>query len=208
MITYDELADAIEHAWLSAGLHDHLVAESVTPEDLERTYKAELFPEHGDHQADAPQPPWVDLSYTWTAAHQLLSEGRELTPGPLEIGWTYTVDVRNAGDRADADLVRGFNAAVRAALRRIAPEATTPAEYIAVEVRRGYRMNGDRPALSYTQLVGTNVTDLSDLWEATEPDALREALRDELLVVSTLLHTLAESFTPGGAAGYRSVDAV
>jgi hypothetical protein len=208
VITYDELADAIEHAWLLAGLHDHLVTENVAPEDLERSYKAELFPEHGDHAADAPSPPWVELAFNWTAAHQLVSDGRELTTGPLEIGWTYTVDVRGAGDRSDSDLVRAFNAAVRAALRRIAPEATTPAEYIAVEVRRGYRMSSEKPVLSYTQLVGTNVTDLSDLWGEKSPDALREALRDELLVVSALLHTLAESFTPGGAGGYRAVDAV
>lgn len=206
VITYDELADGLENAWLMAGLHDHLVIESVTPETLDRNYRAELFPEHPEPLAEGVSPPWVELSFNWTPAHQLYSEGRELSPGPLEIAWTYTVDVRPQGERPDADLFRAFNAAVRAALRRAVPDATTPAEYIAVEVRRGYRSNGDRPSLAYLQIVGTNVTDLSDLWVAREPEALREALREELIVVASLLHSFGEAFAPGGIGGYRSVD--
>jgi hypothetical protein len=206
VITYDELADGLENAWLMAGLHEHLVIESIAPETLDRTYRAELFPEHPELITEGAAPPWVEMTFTWNPAHQLFSEGRELPPGPLELAWTYTVDVRSFAERNDAELVRAFHGAVRAALRRVAPEATTPAEYIAIEVRRGYRFSGDRAMQSYVQLIGTNVTDLSDLWTTRDPDVLREALRDELIVVSALLHTLADTFTPGGGSGYRSVD--
>jgi hypothetical protein len=206
VITYDELADGLENAWLMAGLHEHLIVESVAPETLERTYRAELFPEHPETVAEGGGTPWVEMVFTWNPAHQLYSDGRELSPGPLELSWTYTVDVRGQNDRSDVELTRAFNGAVRAALRRVAPDVTTPAEYIAIEVRRGYRSNGDRPTPAYLQLVGTNVTDLSDLWDEHDPDALREALRDELIIVASLLHSLGETFAPGGLGGYRSVD--
>ena len=189
-----------------AGLHDHLLAESVQPDTLERIYRVELFPEHPEPLTEGTSPPWVELSFTWTPAHQLHSEGREISPGVLELAWTYTVDVRSQGDRGDVDLTRGFNAAVRAALRRAAPDMPTPTEYIAVEVRRGYRSSGERPTLAYVQLVGTNVTDLGDLWSERTPEALREALREELIIVASLLHSLGETFTPSGLGGYRPVD--
>lgn len=69
----------------------------------------------------------------------------------------------------------------------------------------GYRID-DKPSLAYVQIVGTNVTDLSDLWGQRSSEALREVLRDELLIVAALLHSLGETFTPGGIGGYRSVD--
>ena len=67
--------------------------------------------------------------------------------------------------------------------------------------------DGDKPVLAYVQLVGTNVTDLGDLWEDRNPDALREALRDELIIVAAVLHALGETFAPSGLGGYRPVDA-
>lgn len=206
MITYDELAAGLEDAWLLAGLHDHLLAESVHPDTLERVYRVELFPEHPEPLTEGTAPPWVELTFTWTAAHQLHSEGNEISPGLLELAWTYTVDVRGHADCGDIDLTRAFNAAVRAALRRAAPDMPTPGEYVAIEVRRGYRTSGDRPVQAYVQLVGTNVTDLGDLWSDRHHDALRDALRDELIIVAALLHSLGEAFTPGGLGGYRSVD--
>jgi hypothetical protein len=206
LITYDELAAGLEDAWVLAGLHDHLLIESVQPDTLERSYRVELFPEHPEPLTEGTSPPWVELSFTWTAAQQLHSEGREISPGLLELAWTYTVDVRGQSDRGDIDLTRAFNSAVRAALRRVAPDIPAPAEYIAIEVRRGYRTSGDKPAPAYLQLVGTNVTDLGDLWADRSPEALRDALRDELIIVAALLHSLGETFTPGGLGGYRSVD--
>jgi hypothetical protein len=88
------------------------------------------------------------------------------------------------------------------------PDVSAPSDYIAVEVRRGYRSSGDRMAPVYVQLVGTNVTELSDLWTNRAPDALRDALREELLIVAALLRALGETFAPSGMGGYRSVDAV
>lgn len=206
MITYDELAAGLEDAWNIAGLHEHLIVESIVPETLERIYRAELFPEHPEPMTAGVSPPWVEVSFTWTPAHQIFSDGGEVTPGALELSWTYTVDVRTQLDRGDIDLTRAFNAAVRAALRRVAPDMSTVMEYIAVEVRRGYRSSGDRPTVAYVQMIGTNVTDLADLWAEPGADTLREALRDELVIVAALLRGLAETFSPGGIGGYRTVD--
>jgi hypothetical protein len=206
VITYDELAAGLEDAWILAGLHDHLLVESMQPDTLERTYRVELFPEHPEPLTEGSSPPWVELSFTWTPAQQLHSEGREISPGVLELAWTFTVDVRDQGERNDTDLTRAFNTAVRNALRRAAPDMPAPSEYIAIEVRRGYRTSGEKPTLAYIQMVGTNVTDLGDLWADREPDTLREALRDELLIVAALLHALGETFAPSGLGGYRSVD--
>ena len=206
VISYEELASGLEDSWLLAGLHDHVLSESVQPDLLERVYRVELFPEHAEPLLEGSSPPWVEVSFTWTASHQLHSEGRETLPGILELAWTYTVGVRNQSDRSDIDLVRAFNAAVRAALRRAAPDLPTPTEYLAVEVRRGYTLSGERPTTAYVQLVGTNVTDLGDLWNDRAPNAVRDALRDELIIAAALLHSLGEAFTPSGLGGYRAVD--
>jgi hypothetical protein len=204
LISYEELAAGLEEAWLIAGLHEHAVIESIQPETLDRTYRAELFPEHPEPISEGGSPPWVELNLVWTAAHQLYSEGRDIAPGPLELAWTYTIDIRSF-DRSDAELIRAFNGAVRAALRRVAPDLPPPSDYIAVEIRRGYRID-DKPSPVYVQIIGTNVTDLSDLWGQRSSEALRDVLRGELLIVATLLHSLGETFTPGGIGGYRSVD--
>lgn len=207
MITYDDLASGLEDAWLMAGLHEHAIVESVNPESLERTYRVEIFPEHPEPMTEASSPPWVELTYTWTPAHQLFADGRaDVSPGVLELSWTYTVDIRETYDRPDLELVRSFTNAVRAALRRAAPDIAMPPDYIAVEVRRGYRTGGERAMLAYVQMIGTNVTDLSDLWENRNTDTLREVLREELFVVAALLHALGETFAPSGLGGYRSVD--
>lgn len=204
MISYEELVASLEEAWLLAGLHEHAIIESIQPETLDRTYRAEIFPEHPEPIGEGWSPPWVELNLVWTAAHQLYSEGRDIAPGPLELAWTYTVDIR-AFDRSDTELIRAFNGAVRAALRRVAPDLPPPSDYIAVEIRRGYRVD-DKPSPVYVQIVGTNVTDLSDLWGTQGLEALRDVMRDELLIVAALLHSLGETFTPGGIGGYRSVD--
>ena len=206
MITYDDLAGGLEDAWLAAGLHEHAVVESTNPDALERTYRVEIFPEHPEPLTESIAPPWVELTFNWSAAHQLFAERREIPPGVLELAWTYTVDVRNHTDRPDLELVRAFNNAVRAALKRTAPDIPMPSDYIAVEVRRGYRTAGDRPTQAYIQLIGTNVTDLTDLWDNRNADALREVVREELLIVAALLHALGETFAPNGVGGYRSVD--
>jgi hypothetical protein len=59
---------------------------------------------------------------------------------------------------------------------------------------------------AYVQLIGANRTDLSDLWDVRSNDAVRDALREELLVVAALVHTLGEAFAPASLGNYRSVD--
>ncbi len=204
MITYEDIATSLEEAWTTAGLHDHLVAETIQPDSMERVYRAELFPDHPEPMTDANSPPWVELTLTWTPAHQLRADGHDISPGPLDLVWTYTADVRSQPDRSDTDLFRVFNAAVRNALRRVAPEMPDTAAYLGFEMRRGYRPGTDRPALVYTQVVGTNMTDLSDLWGMRQPGMVAEALRDELIVVASLLHAIGETFGPAGSGGYRS----
>ena len=206
MITYEELAAGIDDAWVMGGLHDHAINETINPEVLERTYRAELYPEHPEPLTEGMAVPWVEASFTWNPAQQLHSEGNQVSPGVTDLTWTYTIDVRQQAERSDIELTRAFHAAVRSAIRRIAPEMATAAEYIAVEVRRGYRLSNERPTQAYVQLVGTNVTDLSDLWTIRQPESLREALRDELLIVASLIHALGETFAPTTIGGYRSVD--
>jgi fermentation-respiration switch protein FrsA (DUF1100 family) len=206
LITYDDLAGGLEDAWVAAGLHEHAVIESMTPDTLERTYRVEIFPAHPEPLTESIAPPWVELAFTWNPAHYLAAERRDFQPGALELAWTYTVDVRHHTDRPDPELVRAFNNAVRAALKRTAPDIPMPADYIAIEVRRGYRTMVDRPTQAYIQLIGTNMTDLSDLWDDRNSETLREVLREELRIVAALLHALAETFAPNGVGGYRTVD--
>jgi fermentation-respiration switch protein FrsA (DUF1100 family) len=206
LITYDDLAGGLEDAWIAAGLHEHAVIESMTPDTLERSYRVEIFPAHPEPLTENISPPWVELLFTWSPAHHLAGERRDIQPGALELSWTYTVDVRHHTDRPDLELVRAFNNAVRAALKRTAPDIPMPLDYIAIEVRRGYRTAADRPAQAYIQLIGTNMTDLTDLWDDRNAEALREVLREELSIVAALLHALGETFAPNGVGGYRTVE--
>ncbi len=206
MISYEELAAGLEDAWLMAGLHEHTLVESVAPETMDRLYRAELFPEHPEPMTPGNTPPWVEVSFTWGPTHQLHAEGQAIQAAPLELAWTYTVEVHSPLERTDLELARAFQSSVRAALRRFAPDVSAPVDYVAAEVRRGYRTTGDRPTPAYVQLVGTNVTDLSDLWSDRSQDGLRDALRDELLIVAALLRALGETFAPGGMGNYRAVD--
>lgn len=206
MITYDELASVLEDAWVMAGLHEHLLLETISPDTMERFYKAELFPMHPEPLTPSTSPPWVEVAFTWTAHHQITDSDTARGAAYLELSWTYTVDVRAQVDRNDTELVRGFHGAVHSALRKVAPDLAGSAEYVAVEVRRGYRSASDRPVAAYTQLIGTNVTDLSDLWMSKDPHVLREAMQDELIVVAAVLRALGESFMPGTIGSYRPVD--
>ncbi|GAB4202074.1 MAG: hypothetical protein OHK0022_24840 [Roseiflexaceae bacterium] len=204
MISYEELVAGLEDAWVIAGLHDHNLVESFAPGTMERIYRAELFPEHPEPMTSIP--PWVEVSFNWCPTHQLLADGQPLPPIMVELSWTYTVEIPNPLERTDLELARAFQSSVRAALRRLVPDITTPADYVLVEVRRGYHSVGDRPAPTYVQLVGTSSTDLTDMWSDRTPDGLRNALRDELQIVAALLRALGETFAPGGMGNYRSVD--
>jgi hypothetical protein len=208
MLSYEDLVDELEHAWISAGLHEHTIAETVQPDNHERLYRAELFPEHPDPLTEENMPPWVELSFSWTAAHQLYIEGRDIDPDPLDLAWNYTVLVRGPlREYGDIELVRIFQRAIYSGLRRFYPSVADESYAVAVEVRRVYHSGGNqRPRLAYIQLVSTNLTDLSEQWHTLDPMSLRQVLHNELQLVSAIIRALSEGFYPDGNGSYRAVD--
>lgn len=207
MLTYDDLVTGLEDAWLAVGFHEHAFVESVIPATHDRSFKVELFPEHDEPLTNENMPPWLDLSYTWSAVHQLVSEGRELPLEPLDLSWTYTATVVGLQDRSDQELVRMFQRAVHSAFQRFYPAEAAEMEPIAVEVRRVYQSNGQRLELDYLQLVSSTVSDLFEQWPDRDMQGLRALLRVEMQLASTIIANLADSFTPKGRGGYKAVDA-
>ncbi|MCU0492875.1 MAG: hypothetical protein MUD01_14890 [Chloroflexaceae bacterium] len=207
MLTYDDLVTELEEGWLAAGLHEHAVIESVVPSSHDRSYKAELFPEHPEPLTEDTMPPWAELNFIWTAMHQLRAEGREIAAEPVDLSWTYTVNVRGMNERNDHELVRMFQKAVQSGFQRIYPLEADEMEPVAVEVRRIYQ--GDRQNLNqvYLQLVSINLTDLSDQWNDRDPRALRVVIRAEVQLAAAIIQALSETFTPTGRGSYRTVDA-
>ena len=208
MLTYDDLAGGLEDAWIAAGLHEHTLIEAAVPDAHDRTFRAELFPDHPEPLTDATMPPWVEIGFSWTAVHQLRAEGREeLGNEPLEMSWAYNVPVHGIQERSDTEFVRQFRRAVQSAYGRLFPDGG-PAEStdVAVEVRRTYTGESKRPVVSYVQLVSTNITDLSELWTVADPSTLRNLLVMEVQFAATVIAALAETFTPGGRGSYRPVD--
>jgi hypothetical protein len=207
MLTYDDLVTSLEDAWIAAGLHEHAFIESVIPTTHDRTCKIELFPEHEEPLANENMPPWLDLSFTWSAVHQLLSEGRELPVEALDLAWSYTATVLGQPDRSDIELVRMFQRAVQNAFTRYYPAEAAEMEPVSVEVRRVYQTVEQKLQLEYVQLVSTTVSDLFDQWVDRDLHALRALLRVELQLAGAIIANLSDAFTPRGRGGYRTVDA-
>ncbi len=214
MLTYDELVDGLEDAWAASGLHEHEVIESVQPEAHERTYKAGLFPDHAEPLTEESMPPWVEVSFNWSAAHQLRSEGHRVPmSAPLELTWMYNVIVHGRRrEQSDIELVRAFQKAVSVALQRFYPPGITDLAPLAVEVRRIYQNTGNTPTLEYVQLISHNITDLSDLWDEYDPNVLSNLLQSEIDLASAVIYTLSSIFVPspgthtGGRSSYQTVD--
>jgi len=207
MLTYDDLAGGLEDAWVAARLHEHTLVEAVVPDIHDRTFRAELFPDHPEPLTEATMPPWVDVSFTWTALHQLRSEGHSgLGNEPLELTWVYNVPVHGMIDRNDGELVRMFRRAIHTAYTRLLGEADAEVPDVAVEVRRMYVSADRRPVPAFIQLVSSNVTDLSELWTGQDTSALRENLGAELQFSAAMINALAEVFTPGGRGSYLPVE--
>jgi hypothetical protein len=61
--------------------------------------------------------------------------------------------------------------------------------------------------LEYIQLASTTVSDLFEQVPDRDMQALRNVLRIELQLASTIIANLIEAFAPHGRGGYRSVDA-
>lgn len=191
---YDELAAELEAAWIKAGLHEHLVVESIVPDVLERVYRAELFPDDPEAFTTETTPPWVEVSFQWTVKHQVFLEKSEGSPVPLTLAWTYTADVRSELDRSDSELIRSFQDAVGSALQDKLEAISQEAEYLAVEVRRGYRSIHTHPTLTYVQMIGTNVTDVGHLWSEGAAKDLRSVFQSECALVASILQSLKEVF--------------
>lgn len=208
MPTYDELLSELESAWAAVDLHEHEYIESIIPASHDRTVKIELFPEHDEPLAYENTPPWAELNFTWSAIHQLRSEGRNIASEPLDLSWTYTVNVRGMQERSDIELVRMFQRAVQQAFERYYPAEAVEMDPVAVEVRRTYQSDGQRIRQEFLQLVSTNITDMSEQWADHEPRALRAILRTELQLVATIIANLNDTFfSPTGRGGYHTVDA-
>ncbi len=207
MLTYDDLVTGLEDAWLAVGFHEHAFVESVIPTTHDRTCKVELFPEHDEPLDNENMPPWLELSFTWSAVHQLISEGRELPVEPLDLSWTYTATAVGQQERSDTELVRMFQRAVQTAFQRYYPAEAAEMEPIAVEVRRVYMSSGQKLQLDYLQLVSSTVSDLFEQWPDHDMPGLRVLLRLEMQLASAIVANLADAFTPKGRGGYRTVDA-
>jgi hypothetical protein len=152
-------------------------------------------------------PPWLELNFTWSPVHQLISEGRDLPADPLELTLTYTVTLVNHRDRSDIELVRMFQRAVRSAFERLFPADLMEMESVSVEVRRIYQPVGQKVELEAVQLVSSTMVDLFEQWEDRDVQSLRQLLRSEMNLARTIIANLSETFHPHGNGGYRSVDA-
>lgn len=207
MVTYDDLVMALEDAWVSVGLHEHALIESVIPATHDRTCKIELFPDHAEPLTLASMPPWLEITFTWSPVHQLISEGRDLPADPLELTMTYTVTLTNHRDRSDIELVRMFQRAVHTAFERHFPAEIAEVEPVSVEVRRVYQPARQRVELEAVQLVSSTMVDLFEQWEDRDVQSLRRLLRSEMSLARTIIANLSDTFHPHGNGGYRSVDA-
>jgi hypothetical protein len=207
MLTYDDLVTGLEDAWLAVGLHEHAFIESVIPATHDRSCKIELFPEHEEPLSSENMPPYLDLSFSWSPAHQLIAEGRELPVEPLDLTWTYTATVASQHERSDLELVRMFQRAVHSAFQRYYPAEAAEMEPISVEVRRTYLPGSQPLQLDYIQLVSSTISDIFEQWSDRDLAGLRGLLRHELQLANAIINNLADAFSPRGRGGYKTVDA-
>jgi hypothetical protein len=207
MLTYDDLVTGLEDAWLAVGLHEHAFIESVIPATHDRSCKIELFPEHDEPLSSENMPPYLELSFSWSPAHQLIAEGRELPVEPLDLTWTYTATVASQHERSDLELVRMFQRAVHTAFQRHYPAEAAEMEPIAVEVRRVYMPGAQPLQLDYIQLVSSTISDIFEQWPDRDIAGLRGLLRHELQLASAIINNLADAFSPRGRGGYKTIDA-
>jgi hypothetical protein len=211
MFSYDDLIASLEDAWLMVGLHEHALIESVVPATQERMSRIELFPEHPEPLTIETMPPWIELNFTWSPAHQLLFEGLLASAEPLELSWTYMATTQSSTERTDLELVRMFQRAVHAAFQLHYPNEAAEMDPVAVEVRRIYQarpsQDGHTLALEAIQLTSTTLVNLLEQWPGIDSQVLQQILQLELQLSRTIINNLAETFNPRGHSSYRSVDA-
>jgi hypothetical protein len=149
LLSYEELADTIEDAWEQVGLHDHGVNESINPSTLERTFRAEIFPEHGEPLTNQKHAHRPEVSFTCEqtsndlarVVNQYYLSWAGITPSPLPAH-----DKRN-----DVDLLRAFTTAIHQALRKVFQQ-TPEHDVLAVEIRRVYK-SPDQRELQHVPIV-------------------------------------------------------
>lgn len=205
MLMYDDLVDELEDAWIGCGLHEHELTESILPDSHDRAYRVALFPDHPEPLTEENTPPWVEISFTWSASHQLCSEGRHIDTEPLFLSWTYNVLIRDAMlQRNDHELVHLFHQALKKAIQSFMPEAAGEPQQIAVEIRRIYQSEGQSIQLAHMQLVSTNITDLTEQWRQHNATTLRHLVHMEVQLASAVIYALTEKFSPGGPGSYQT----
>jgi hypothetical protein len=202
LLSYEELANAIEDAWDEAGLHEHSVTESINPATLERTFRAEIFPDHGEPLTEHNVPPWVELSFVWGPEHQHASTNN--TPSSLELLWSYTITLASHDKRSDSELLKTFMTIVNQTIRKLFQQMPDQ-DMLAIEIRRGYR-SGESRDVQHLVIYASGGSDIGESFVAATPDLIQRIIREEMLVVANLLRALAESFSPGSVGGYRTVD--
>jgi len=207
MLTYDDLVSGLEDAWRAVGLHEHAFIESVIPTTHDRACKIELFPDHDEPLTPENIPPWLELGFTWSAIHQIISEGRELPSEPLDLTWSYTATLTTPMERSDSELVRMYQRAVHNAFLRYYPAEAAEMEPVSVEVRRLYQSDGQKLKIESIQMVSITVSDLFEQWADRDLTGLRTLLLVEMQLASAIIANLSDAFTPRGRGGYRSVDA-
>ncbi len=207
MLTYEDLVASLEEAWMTAGLHEHEVVESVQPDALDRSYRVELFPDHPEPLTAENMPPWVEVSFTWSALHQIRAERRDIPAEPLDLVWTYTVNGYGLREQTDYELVRLFQKAFMTTFRRFYRLEAAAIEAPTVEVHRIYTDSGPRLKVARLQLVSTSMTDLTEQWDEHDPRVLLNVIRTEMQFASAIIRALTDVFNPGGQGGYRAVDA-
>ena len=201
-LSYEELANALEEGWSVIGLHEHDVAEQVNPTTLERTFRAELFPEHGDPLTEHNTPPWVEVTMVWGPAHQVHTG--QMVSVPLELTWEYTITVPPADKRNDNELIRTLQSAIQTSLRKLFHEDVGH-DVLALEVRRAYKAPEARE-LRCLEIHARGSSDISDVLTGLGHDHMLIVIQEEYAMVNTLLQTFADTFSPGSVGGYRSVE--
>jgi hypothetical protein len=201
-LSYEELANALEEGWSVIGLHEHDVAEQVNPTTLERSFRAELFPEHGDPLTEHNTPPWVEVSFVWGPSHQIHTG--TLVTIPLELTWEYTITVPPADKRNDSELIRTLQSAIQSALRKVFHEEVGH-DVLVLEVRRAYKAPEARE-LRCLEIHARGSSDISDVLGGHGHDHVQTVIQEEYAMVNVLLQTFADTFSPGSVGWYRSVE--
>lgn len=201
-LSYEELINTFESTWEQVGLHEHEIVEYITPATLERTFRVQLFPDHGEPLTDANMPPWVEATVVWGPAHHL-HDGGLTTQLPLEIQWNYTIPLPLGEKRTDHEIVKAAHTLIRQVVRRLFNEDVGH-DVLAIEMRRAFAPDGR--SVSAMQLYASGTSDITEVLLTAGSDALQTVLREECSMVAALVLAFAETFNPGSVGGYRAVE--